>query len=207
MKDFFHFLKGHKAIAITLVAIVVLVLYVAYKKNNAGGKPQTTTADNSALPVGQGSYQMGEPQAETIIISGGGGFNPAVSGTTGTAPGPISNIPPGGSTIPSQGPQPDHSMADDATFGLLGPINNWNPANRTYQNAQGQWVPIPVNPSDPLIQGGQGRVWYDEGGKQYLLTSGQGPAVTNSGYPIGSPQNTPGSYTSVNSKTQTAVNK
>lgn len=88
------------------------------------------------------------------------------------------------------------------TYGLLGTNIQVNFQNRTYKNAQGQWVPLPVSQSASLVQGSQGRVWYVENGIQYLLTAGQGPAVTNSGYPAGSQENTPGAYNQGRSATQ-----
>jgi hypothetical protein len=79
--------------------------------------------------------------------------------------------------------------------GLLGPHVQVNFSNRTYKNAQGQDTPIPIPSNDYLTAGDQGRVWYvdvnTQPNIQHLLTDGDGPPVSNSGYPVGSPQNTP----------------
>jgi hypothetical protein len=77
--------------------------------------------------------------------------------------------------------------------GLLGPrvkIEDWN--KRTYTSPTVKnptHIPIPDN--DPLTAGGEGRVWYVDNGIQHLLTDGTGAPVTNSGFPVNSPKNTP----------------
>ena len=194
------------------LGIIVLGIGAAYVLPKFLGQSGNSSAstDQGANTAGLGlaiDPATGLPYAvEGMVPSGGlqGGTNvdltstnnllqqllAAQQGQNGSSGGTSASV----TTTTSQGPT--------ETYGLLGTNIQVNFQNRTYKNAQGQWVPLPLSQSAQLIQGSQGRVWYVENGIQYLLTAGQGPAVTNSGYPVGSQENTPGAYKQGKSATQ-----
>jgi hypothetical protein len=93
-------------------------------------------------------------------------------------------------------------------LGLLGPKVAVNAQTRTYTNAQGQQVPLPIPASDKIVAGGQGRVWYTDQGGQHLLTSGVGPAIdptTNGPASSSSASSSPAVIKQSNSQTQTST--
>jgi hypothetical protein len=193
IKDLFHTIKKSPALMVTVIAGILIVGYILIKYGpSAKGGANTTTPDTqTALPTAtsQGSYfpfQQNVIEPIVLQVTPGGGPTPAGGAVTspptgsasGGSPSPGTGItmpPPGGggstqgtSTIPS-------SDGHGGFFGLLGPNAKINTSNRTYTNAQGQQVPLPIPPNAKVVQGSQNRVWYTYNNQQYLLTSGNGP--------------------------------
>lgn len=192
IKDLFDTIKKSPAlIATVLVAGGVLVYLLVKYGPSSSAKTQST---NSTLPslTGQGSYI--QPYIEPIVIPMSGGSSPAGGG----APGPVTGVtmppasaangtPGAGSTVPSSSEPYIGPVTGGGTntpyFGLLGPRVQLL-GNNQYQipGVQGP-TPLPLGlQSNQLTPGSQGRVWYSDPstGQQRLLTSGVGPAVTNS---------------------------
>lgn len=208
VKGLWHTIKKSPALMITAGVGILLVLYLVAKKNNSGSGQQTQST-NSTLPsqTGQGSYI--QPYIEPIVIPMYGNGQGQSSGVDGGSPGPVTGItmpPPSGShsnpvttgnasgssgSGPATTPSNNEPYIGPVTgggsnapyFGLLGPRVQLLPNNQ-YQipGVQGpSSLPLGLQ-SNQLTPGSQGRVWYNDPGtgQQRLLTSGVGPAVTNS---------------------------
>lgn len=194
IKDLFHTIRKSPALMVTVIAGILIVGYILIKYGpSAQGGASTSTPDTAgglARATGGGSYTpFMQEVIEPIILQitpyggptpAGGTVSSPTGGTTGTSPSPGTGItmpPPGGgtstqgtSTIPSS-----EGHTQGGFFGLLGPNAQINTANKTYTNAQGQQVPLPIPPGAKVVQGSQNRVWYTYNNQQYLLTSGNGP--------------------------------
>lgn len=151
--------------------------------------------------LGMRSYSSGKNQqsSSTVPIDKVKNPLPAVKfGPETIDNNPAATLPTSTSSLPTPSPksygQAPGQIAPEPYLGLLGPNVAIDFAKRTYKNQQGLDAPLPISSSAKLVQGGQNRVHYQENGKQYLLTSGIGPGVLNSGQPIDSPQITPKAY-------------
>ena len=146
-----------------------------------GSGPMDNYPNSSGFPEvqsGTSTVPYLPPGVVPIFDSNGNliGYQPSTP-TTPTTPTPTTPTPQG----------PNHPP----TTGLLG-------ANVLVRDAKGvweyekkgskSWLPINLPKGTTFAPGSQGRWWYVEPGSdiQYLLTSGTGPPVTNSGYPVNS---------------------
>jgi hypothetical protein len=186
-------MKAHTGIL--LVVVLGLVAGFIFLKKPAPATGTTSTAGMSGLATDA----SGNPIVYRDVADEFVNINKTIGSYNGTPtvshnpsqPGP--SAPPGTPATPSSPNEHPIEPTDPNPYaGLLGPDIAVNFTNRTYKNAQGQDVPLPIPANDQLIQGDQNRVWYVDSNIQHLLTDGIGPPVTNSGYPVGSPQNTPG---------------
>lgn len=209
IKDLFSTIKKSPALMITAVVFIGIVLYLVIKKGPGGA--QTTTADtNTGLNTGSGSYI--QPYIEPIVIQSGGGPTPqmAVSSGDGGAPSPTTGItmpPPSSGSPAGSGTTTNSSSGGGGFFGILGPNVGINVANKTYTNAQGKQVPLPIPSGAKVVQGSQNRVWYVYNNQQYLLTSGVGPPSAVAVYTPGAPfQPYNGSINQQNSQQQNVTN-
>jgi hypothetical protein len=192
IKDLVATIKKSPALMVTVIVGILIVGYILIKYGpSAKGGASTTTPDTAgglARATSQGSYTpFTQDVIEPIVLqitpgasltpAGGAVTSPPTGSASGGSPGPTTGItmpPPGGgstqgtSTIPSTG-------ESGGFFGLLGPNAKINTSNRTYTNAQGKQVPLPIPPNAKVVQGSQNRVWYVYNNQQYLLTSGNGP--------------------------------
>jgi hypothetical protein len=199
-KDLLSLLKRKPALLIAGIAGVVLLFLILRAKG--GSSTTTAPAGTSGTNTGQGSANLGTVTIQTQSS----GLAPVYSGvvpqhllpttnaTSATTPSsaPTPTVP----TQPTTGtanPQPSQnstpstntSSASPPPFtGILGPGYN-------FASAQKALGTLPAG--DKLISGGQDRVWeVNPQGVQTLVTSGYGPAVTNSGYKNGQGPSTPG---------------
>lgn len=177
---------------IALGAAVVVVLYLLYMKfSQSAASPVSQSSGNlqpgipggssgtqspfPSVPSGQNSVPLIPSNTSPVYDAQGNliAFQPQA---TPTAPpqSPTANIMP---EQQSPGAPPPTTNPNMGYFGLLGKNIAVNFKNRTYKNAQGQDVPIPIPAGDKLVQGSQNRVWYTDAGGQHLLTSGVGPAI------------------------------
>jgi hypothetical protein len=172
--------------------VAVIVIVFIYKAKSAGGSAATsTTLPATTNPSTQGvasmfpGVQSGSssvpfvPSSVNPVYDAQGGlvaFQQAAVGNPG-ATGSVS--PPTGAsgTTGSTGATGSTDSPSQGYAGLLGANAIVNFQNRTYQNAQGQNVPIPIPGADKLVQGSQNRVWYTDTGGQHLLTQGNGPLI------------------------------
>jgi len=193
-----EWIKGHTGIL--LVVVTGLLLGALFLKKQP---PASSTTNSTAGMSGLATDANGNPIVYRDVADEFVNVNKTIGSYNGTPvvshnptqPGPSAS--PGVPATPSSPNEHPIEPADPNPYaGLLGPGVQVNFTSRTYKNAQGQDVPLPIPSSDQLSQGDQGRVWYVDQGIQHLLTDGSGPPVTNSGYPVGSPENTPGAYSS-----------
>lgn len=207
MDNIVNWVKTHTGIL--LVVVLGLVAGFIFLKKPAPASGSTSTAGMSGLATdANGNPIVYRDVADQFINVNKtiGSYNgtPTMSHNP-TQPGP--SAPPGVPATPSSPPEHPIEPTDPNPYaGLLGPDVLVNFSNRTYKNAQGQDVPLPIPSNDPLIQGDQNRVWYVDTGIQHLLTDGTGPPVSNSGYPVGSPQNTPGAYSGTTQSSSSSGN-
>ena len=196
--------KKHPLLVIGTVGALVVLFLVIQSQN----KGQAATASTSSTPVGtsgQGSANLGTVTIQTqssglapvSSSTGGGGIVPlqnlpTTSATTltgpATSPAPVPGPTAGTSTpAPSNNNTPStNTQSAPPTYGLLGPNVSWATANKDLVN---------LPQGTKLISGGQGRIWeVNQQGIQTLVTSGSGPAVTNSGYKNGQGPPTPGAH-------------
>ncbi len=168
--------------------IAILVVYLGIRAYQSRGNASTSSiASGSLQPT---SNPAGSQQPFPSIASGNTSVPllPSSVNPVYDQQGGLVGYQQQAATPPSQvGSTPNPPAQDPFSnfFGLLGKNASVNFQNRTYTNAQGQSVPIPIPTSDKLVQGSQGRVWYTDNGGQHLLTSGQGPAIdprTNTPY-------------------------
>lgn len=152
---------------------------------------KTNAADQASSGTGTGASGLGlaiDPSTglpyavEGLVPSGGIGnsTNLDLSSTNALLQQLINAQKPTPTPTPTGGH--DH---DSPNYGLLGPNIAVNFTNRTYKNSTGSWVPIPIPHDAKLVQGSQNRVWFTIGGKQFLLTSGIGPASSQKVYQPG----------------------
>lgn len=218
MTNFMEWVKAHAGILLVVV-LGLAAGFIFLKKPAPASGSNTSTAGMSGLATdANGNPIVYRDVADQFINVNKtiGSYNgtPVVSPNP-TQPGPSAS--PGTPATPSSPNEHPIEPTDPNPYaGLLGPNVQVDFTHRTYKNAQGQDVPLPIASNDPLIQGDQNRVWYVDTGIQHLLTDGTGPPVSNSGYPVGSPENTPGAYNSssqssngnihqTNSSTQTST--
>lgn len=165
-----------KALAVvSVIAVAGLGLYVAHVKKASSGASNSSGA--GVLPVDVSS---------------------ALGGDTSSGV-PFPNFPASGAGTPAQVGTPPASSGGDTgvvqtleqgTFGLLGPnvqtkinyqtINGKSVGvSGTYLNPNGQWVPIPLQKGQTLVQGSSNRVWIQDAtnGTQSLVTSGTGAPI------------------------------
>ena len=161
-----------KALAVvSVIAVAGLGLYVAHVKKVSGSASNTSGA--GVLPVDVSSALGGSPSSGV----------------------PFPNFPAdSAASAPAQvGTPSDTSVVqtlEQGTFGLLGPnvqtkikyqtINGKQVGvSGTYLNPNGQWVPIPLQSGQTLVQGSSNRIWIDDAkaGTQSLLTSGTGAPI------------------------------
>lgn len=166
-----------KALAVvSVIAVAGLGLYVAHVKASSGGASNSSGA--GVLPVDVSSALGGD-------TSSGVPFPNFPAGSTATTPAQVGtpSTSPTGSTGVVQ-------TLEQGTFGLLGPnvqtkinyqtINGQKVGvSGTYLNPNGQWVPIPLQAGQTIVQGSSNRVWIDDAkaGTQSLLTSGTGAPI------------------------------
>jgi len=202
MDNFIQWLKNHAGVV--LVVVIGLVIGLVFLKKPAPTTSSTSTAGTSGLQSdANGSAIVYRDVADEFVNVNQSYGNQTYSGEfhdspiinhNPTQPGP--SAPPGTPASPSS--PGEHPIEPGTTYptdpvpyaGLLGSNVAVDFTKRTYKNAQGQDTPLPIPASDSLIQGSQNRVWYVDSGIQHLLTDGVGAPVTNSGYPVNSPQNT-----------------
>lgn len=195
MDNFIAWIKAHSGLL--LVVVTGLLVGIIFLRKQPPASSNTSTAGMSGLQRdANGNPIVYRDVADEFVNVVKDSYNgtPVVSSNP-TQPGPSAT--PGIPATPSSpGEHPIEPYPTDPNpyAGLLGPNVAVNFTNRTYKNAQGQDTPLPIPASDQLSQGDQGRVWYVDSGIQHLLTDGTGPPVTNSGYPVNSPENTPGAY-------------
>lgn len=163
--------------------IAIFVGYLIYTRSQGGSTSSTNGLTAGGLPATSGTTQASSPypgvqSGDSNVPVLPSGINPVFDAQGGlvafqqqaatpsqTASPPPSNTPP----------------ASSGYAGLLGPNVAVNFGNKTYTDATGKSVPIPIASGDTLVQGSQNRVWYQDKGQQYLLTSGIGPPVQPQG--------------------------
>jgi hypothetical protein len=172
---------------VVVIGGIGLIAYLGIKAFTGGGgssqatslQPTSNTAGSQSpfpsVTSGQSSVPLLPSNVNPLYDSQGNltGYQQAA-----TPPSQVGATP----TTPTV-PKPVDPFAN--FFGLLGANVKTNLSTRTYVNASGASVPIPVPASDKLTQGSDNRVWYSDAGGQHLLTSGTGPAIdprTNTPY-------------------------
>lgn len=171
----------------TMLAIVVggILLGVVFLK-----KPANDGSSSAVSPSGDWSGIEVDPYGNRVIYRDTGSqfINVSVENPTQpTASAPVTvNVSP---SAPIE--DPVESTTPQPYSGLLGPGVEIDFNGFKYRKAGQPWQPIPLPANTQLIAGKQGRVWYVQNNIQHLLTSGTGPPVTNSGYPVGSIYNNP----------------
>jgi hypothetical protein len=161
-----------KALAVvSVIAVAGLGLYVAHVKKVSGGT--TTSTGAGVLPVDVSSALGGSP-------SSGVPFPNFPADNAASSPAQVGTPPPTETQTLEQG-----------TFGSLGPnvltrITSWVTVNGKqvgasgqYKNPNGQWVNIPLQSGQYIVQGSSNRVWIQDtkAGTQSLLTSGTGAPI------------------------------
>lgn len=210
-------IKAHPAIAGGAALGSGVVIFFVYKNHQAAAAASSTAAQ-STTPAAESTPTSADMNAMQALD----GFD--VASMAGlpygyvSQNGPVDNYPQS-VAAPATTPAPATTSTDTSSTsssntatqsssgsssgqmdpnpyaGLLGPNVTVNYSAHTYTSPTvktSQHIPIPD--TDQLIGGKQGRVWYVDSGIQHLLTDGSGPPVTNSGFPVNSPQNTPGAY-------------
>lgn len=193
-KDLFSTIKKSPALMVTFIAAALIIGYILIKKGPSGTAQTAATDTNSGLHTGGGSYI--QPYIEPIIIQSGGGPSPvpASGGGDGGSPPPTTGItmppPSSGSGQGTNGTTNSSAGSGSGLFyGILGPNVAINTQNKTYTNASGQTMPLPIPTGATVVQGSSNRVWYTYQGNQYLLTSGNGGPQSSS-YATGVPVST-----------------
>lgn len=170
IKELGRDLWKNKPMLIAVVIGLIAVIYIIYK--NSGGAAITA-------PASATDTSAAGPSSGTLVQDA---YYQGASGPVG-AQGPAGPAGPAGVAGPIGQPPKVAPMVSQPTTGLLGPKASISKKNGVYvyKSANGQTGFLSsVLPNGAAVRGGSnGRWWYIQNGLKFLITSGNGPAVTN----------------------------